>query len=69
MDSIIPDMHAGYVHGSAGTGSADQANKDAFKRWGIIPSRLVPTIMPDLTTTVLGRKLPYPIALAPSRFL
>ncbi|KIM72057.1 hypothetical protein PILCRDRAFT_99416 [Piloderma croceum F 1598] len=65
LPGTSPDVHAGYVHGSAGTGSTNQANKDVFKRWGIIPSRLIPTIMPDLTTTVLGRKLPYPIALAP----
>ncbi|KDQ14375.1 hypothetical protein BOTBODRAFT_110252 [Botryobasidium botryosum FD-172 SS1] len=61
----LPKTSWGYIHGSAGAGTTDQANKDAFKRWGIIPSRLIPTVRPDLTTAVLGRQLAYPIALAP----
>jgi lactate 2-monooxygenase len=56
----------GYVTGNAGTGETTQKNRAAFLKWSIVPSRLVKTsALPDLSTTVLGKKFPFPIAVAP----
>lgn len=55
----------GYVGGNAGTGETYNKNLEAFKKWSIVPSRLVKADFPDLSTTVLGQKIPYPVAMAP----
>ncbi|TKA73959.1 putative lactate 2-monooxygenase [Friedmanniomyces simplex] len=56
----------GYLSGSAGTGETAAKNAAAFSRWSILPKRLVKTSgLPDLSTEVLGTKLPFPIAVAP----
>jgi L-lactate dehydrogenase (FMN-dependent) and related alpha-hydroxy acid dehydrogenases len=55
----------GYVWGSAGTRDTDDNNKKAFKKWGIVPSRLVRSDFPDLKTTLFGETFEYPIAMAP----
>ena len=63
----------GYVHGSAGTGLTNRRNLESYKRYSLVPSRLVPSrkddkgneLFPDLSTTILGQKIPYPIAMAP----
>jgi len=55
----------GYLGGSAGTGETNSKNLAAFKRWSILPSRLVKANFPDLTCEVLGEKHRYPIAVAP----
>jgi lactate 2-monooxygenase len=56
----------GYVYGSAGTRETSDKNAAAFKKWSIVPRRLVKTeTFPELTTEVLGHKLAYPIAIAP----
>lgn len=55
----------GYVSGNAGIGETDGRNREAFRRWAILPSRLIQASYPDLKTTVLGQKLQYPVAIAP----
>lgn len=55
----------GYVGGNAGTGETCQKNLASFKKWSIVPNRLVPADFPNLKTTVLGKEYPYPLALAP----
>ncbi|OTB06110.1 hypothetical protein M426DRAFT_55695 [Hypoxylon sp. CI-4A] len=56
----------GYVLGCAGTGETGRKNREAFGRWSIVPRRLgLGSVFPDLSTNVLGRKLPCPIACAP----
>ena len=56
----------GYVYGSAGTRETTDKNRAAFKKWSIVPRRLVKTeTFPDLSTEVLGEKLQFPIAMAP----
>ena len=56
----------GYVYGSAGTRETTNKNRAAFKKWSIVPRRLVKTeTFPDLSTEVLGEKLQFPIAMAP----
>ncbi len=56
---------AGYVAGSAGSGSTTRANRDALDRWRIVPRMLRDVGERDLRVEVLGRRLPAPIALAP----
>lgn len=55
----------GYVWGSAGVRDTDTNNKKAFKKWAIVPSRLVKSGFPDLRTSLFGETYDYPIAIAP----
>jgi L-lactate dehydrogenase (cytochrome) len=55
----------GYVAGSAGTESTARANREAFDRWRIVPRFLRNVSERDLSTTVLGSRIPAPVALAP----
>ncbi|KAJ9612382.1 hypothetical protein H2200_003979 [Cladophialophora chaetospira] len=56
----------GYVIGNAGTGETARKNREAFGKWSIVPKRLVKTSsLPDLSTKVLGKEFPFPIAVAP----
>ncbi|KAG5794424.1 hypothetical protein H9Q69_006525 [Fusarium xylarioides] len=63
----------GYIHGNCGSGSTYRNNLTAFSRWSIVPNRLVPSHrdengneqFSDTSTTVLGQKLPFPLAIAP----
>jgi lactate 2-monooxygenase len=61
----LPADSFGYVWGSAGTRETDNNNRAAFKKWGIVPSRLVRAGFPSLKTTLFGDDYDYPIALAP----
>nr|POE89894.1 putative lactate 2-monooxygenase pb1a11.03 [Quercus suber] len=54
-----------YVYGNAGQAETRDKNLAAFRKWSIVPSRLHGAGLPSLETTVLGQKLPFPIALAP----
>jgi isopentenyl diphosphate isomerase/L-lactate dehydrogenase-like FMN-dependent dehydrogenase len=56
---------AGYVIGSAGSGSTARANRAALERWRIVPRMLRDVQQRDLSVRVLGRRLPAPLALAP----
>lgn len=56
---------AGYVYGCAGKRETYDKNMESFKKWSIIPNRLIKSGFPDLSTTVFGQKYPFPIALAP----
>ncbi|MFI7031862.1 lactate 2-monooxygenase [Microbispora rosea] len=55
----------GYVAGSAGSGRTERANREALDRWRIVPRMLRDVRERDLSVTVLGRRLPAPLALAP----
>lgn len=56
----------GYVYGSAGCRETAGKNREAFKKWSIVPRRLVKTeSFPDLSTNIFGEKLNFPIAMAP----
>jgi lactate 2-monooxygenase len=57
---------AGYAIGNAGSGETAKKNVDAFKRWSIVPSRLVKSeTLPDLSTKVMGHEFQFPIAAGP----
>lgn len=52
--------------GNAGQGETNRKNSEAFKKWSIVPNRLIKTTeLPDLSTKVLGIESPWPIAVAP----
>ncbi|CAO2650234.1 Nn.00g015260.m01.CDS01 [Neocucurbitaria sp. VM-36] len=56
----------GYVFGSAGMRETTDKNRAAFRKWSIVPRRLVKYDgFPDLKTQILGQQLQVPIAMAP----
>jgi len=55
----------GYVAGGAGNESTVRANRDAFERWRIVPRMMRDVGVRDLSTEVLGTKMPAPLMLAP----
>lgn len=61
----LPRNAWGYVHGDAGLRHTEDNNLAAFRKWGIVPNRLVDFKYVDLTTEVLGCKLSSPLIIAP----
>jgi lactate 2-monooxygenase len=55
----------GYVAGGAGSEDTMRANREAFRRWRIVPRMLRDVSQRDLGTTVLGTAMPAPLLLAP----
>lgn len=54
-----------YVAGAAGEGATARANRSAFERQRIVPRMLPGRASRDLSTVLLGRRLPAPVLLAP----
>lgn len=54
-----------YIAGGAGSEDTVTANRRAFDRWRIVPRVLRNVERRDLSTTLLGRRLPFPCLLAP----
>lgn len=54
-----------YIAGGAGSGATMDANREAFRRWRIIPRMLNDVSNRTLSTTLFGRELPAPILFAP----
>src|SRR5262249_37245829 len=54
-----------YVAGGAGCEDTVRANRDAFLRWRILPRLLRDVSRRDLGVSLLGRRLPAPVLLAP----
>ncbi|HEV7625481.1 MAG TPA: alpha-hydroxy-acid oxidizing protein, partial [Streptomyces sp.] len=55
----------GYVAGAAGSGATHRANREAFDRHRLVPRMLRGANERDLSTTVLGTRMPAPVLLAP----
>jgi lactate 2-monooxygenase len=55
----------GYVAGGAGSELTMRANLQAFERWQIVPRMLRDVSERDLSTSVLGTRMPAPVLLAP----
>ena len=55
----------GYVAGGAGSEDTVHANREAFRRWRIVPRMLRDVGRRHLATTVLGTEMPAPLMLAP----
>jgi lactate 2-monooxygenase len=57
---------AGYAIGNAGSGETAKKNVEAFKKWSIVPQRLVKSEgLTDLTTKIMGHEFQFPIAAGP----
>lgn len=72
--NVLSANSSGYICGNAGAGSTYQKNIKAFEKWSIVPRRLRPSrkdtstgreAFTDTTATILGRELPFPVAIAP----
>jgi isopentenyl diphosphate isomerase/L-lactate dehydrogenase-like FMN-dependent dehydrogenase/surfactin synthase thioesterase subunit len=62
--TLPPEAH-GYVAGTAGSGATGRANRAAFDQWRLVPRMLRGIDRRDLSVTLLGRRLPAPVLLAP----
>ena len=54
-----------YIAGGAGAERTVAANRAAFDRWRIVPRVLRDVSARDISVTLLGRRLPAPLLLAP----
>ena len=63
--AVLPPRAYVYVAGGAGREDTIRANRDAFLRWRILPRRLRDVSRRDLGVSLLGRRLPGPVLLAP----
>jgi lactate 2-monooxygenase len=61
----MTDEARGYVEGGASSGDTIRANRDAFRRWRLVPRMLTDVSTRDLSTEVLGTSMPAPVLLAP----
>ncbi len=61
---LTPQAHA-YIAGGAGSGDTARENREAFRRWRIVPRMLTDVGAPCYASTVLGAELPVPFLLAP----
>jgi len=62
---ILPPFSYAYISGGAGDEWTMRENESAFNRWVIEPHYLSGIKTPDLTTTVLGSRLSFPVITAP----
>jgi isopentenyl diphosphate isomerase/L-lactate dehydrogenase-like FMN-dependent dehydrogenase len=63
--AVLPTPAYIYVAGGAGAEDTVRANRDAFRRWRIVPRFLRDVSRRDLGVELLGRRLPAPLLLAP----
>jgi isopentenyl diphosphate isomerase/L-lactate dehydrogenase-like FMN-dependent dehydrogenase len=54
-----------YLAGGAGSEDTMRANREAFRRWRLVPRPLRDVARRELGVEVLGRRIPVPILLAP----
>ena len=64
--SAVLDPEAlGYIVASAGDSATARANVKAFNRWRIVRRKPLGQAKPDLSTTVLGTRMPAPVLFGP----
>jgi isopentenyl diphosphate isomerase/L-lactate dehydrogenase-like FMN-dependent dehydrogenase/catechol 2,3-dioxygenase-like lactoylglutathione lyase family enzyme len=63
--AVLPTAAYIYVAGGAGGEETVRANRDAFRRWRIVPRLLRDVSRRDLGVELLGRRLPVPVLIAP----
>ena len=63
-EAMTPEAFA-YVAGGAGSEDTMRANREAFRRWRIVPRLLRDVARRDLAVEVLGQRLRAPVLLAP----
>jgi len=62
---ILPPYSFAYISGGSGDEWTMRHNESAFDQWVIEPHFLAGVKTPDLTTTILGSKLSFPVITAP----
>jgi lactate 2-monooxygenase len=62
---VLPPEAFDYVAGGAGSEDTMRANREAFRRWRIVPRMLRNISQRDLRVQLLGTPLPAPVLLAP----
>jgi isopentenyl diphosphate isomerase/L-lactate dehydrogenase-like FMN-dependent dehydrogenase/catechol 2,3-dioxygenase-like lactoylglutathione lyase family enzyme len=63
--AVLPTSAYVYVAGGAGGEETVRSNRDAFRRWRIVPRFLRDVSRRDLAVELLGRRLPAPVLIAP----
>jgi isopentenyl diphosphate isomerase/L-lactate dehydrogenase-like FMN-dependent dehydrogenase len=63
--AVLPPAAYIYVAGGAGSEETVRANRDAFRRWRIMPRFLRDVSRRDLSVELLGHRLPAPVLVAP----
>jgi isopentenyl diphosphate isomerase/L-lactate dehydrogenase-like FMN-dependent dehydrogenase len=63
--SVLSTAAYDYVAGGAGSEDTVRANREAFRRWRLVPRMLRNVSRRDLGVEVLGLRLPVPFMLAP----
>jgi isopentenyl diphosphate isomerase/L-lactate dehydrogenase-like FMN-dependent dehydrogenase len=63
--AVLPSRAYVYVAGGAGAEDTVRANRDAFRRWRIVPRMLRDVSRRDLGVELLGQRLPAPVLIAP----
>jgi isopentenyl diphosphate isomerase/L-lactate dehydrogenase-like FMN-dependent dehydrogenase len=63
--AVLPTPAYVYVAGGAGGEETVRANRDAFRRWRIVPRFLRDVSRRDMGIDLLGRRLPAPVLVAP----
>ena len=64
----LPNGVFNYIDGGAEDEVTMRANREAFRRWNFAPRVLRDMSQVDTSTTLLGRRLPFPLVLAPAGF-
>lgn len=64
-EKILPKGGYGYIFGGSGAEYTKAENLRAMQAIGIEPHFLAGVLKPDLSTTILGHKLPFPIMIPP----
>src|SRR6267378_8668011 len=64
-EKILPKGGYGYIFGGSGSDWTKRENLRAMEAIPIEPHFLAGVVKPDLSTTILGSKLPFPIIVPP----
>src|SRR5438445_7029923 len=64
-EKILPKGGYGYIFGGSGAEYTKRENLRAMESIGIEPHFLSGVLKPDLSATILGHKLPFPIIVPP----
>jgi len=64
-EKILPSGGYGYISGGSGAEYTKRENLRAMEAIGIEPHFLSGVLKPDLSTTLLGHRLPFPIVVPP----
>jgi lactate 2-monooxygenase len=64
-EAAMSEKAYAYVAAGAGLEETVRANRDAFRRWRIVPRMLRDVSQRDTSVELFGRRIPYPFLLAP----